>query len=273
MSSGCLLQRPRWKFDTVVFQRQVFEAVSDDNGRDADPSDGPQSPVAGQPGISQLLDGVLQFQRDVFPEQRADFARLAQGQAPHTLFIACADSRVVPELITQSEPGELFVCRNIGNIVPAYGEMLGGVSAVVEYAVIALGVKHIVICGHSGCGAMKALANPGDAALAAMPTVTSWLRNAAAARSVVTNLHPHLHGDAMIEALVQQNVLIQLGHLRTHPAVAARLPSGELALHGWIYHIGTGQVDIVDERTRQTVSIGAAASQLHASRHDIKHQK
>ena len=152
-------------------------------------------------GISQLIDGVRQFQRNVFPEQRDDFAKLAQAQKPHTLFIACADSRVVPELITQSQPGELFVCRNIGNIVPAYGEMLGGVSAVVEYAVLALGVGHIVVCGHSGCGAMKALANPEDKALDNMPTVTSWLRNAAAARSVVTTMHPHLHGEAAVEAL------------------------------------------------------------------------
>ena len=141
--------------------------------------DGP----AGAPdSMSQLLDGVVQFQRDVFPDQQADFARLSQGQNPRILFIACADSRVVPELITQSEPGELFVCRNIGNIVPAYGEMLGGVSAVVEYAVVALRVDHIVICGHSGCGPMRALAEP-EQTLPAMPTVASWLRNAASAPS------------------------------------------------------------------------------------------
>ncbi len=216
--------------------------------------------------MSQLLDGVVQFQRDVFPDQRDGFARLAQAQTPHTLFIACADSRVVPELITQSEPGELFVCRNIGNIVPAYGEMLGGVSAVVEYAVVALGVDHIVVCGHSGCGAMKALAHPEDKALDAMPTVTSWLRNAAAARSVVCTLHPHLQGEAIVEALVEQNVLTQLGHLRTHPSVVARLARGDLTLHGWIYDIGSGQVEIIDELTRQTVPVSAAASQLHTSR-------
>ncbi len=216
--------------------------------------------------LSQLLDGVVQFQRDVFPDQRDDFARLAQAQKPHTLFIACADSRVVPELITQSEPGELFVCRNIGNIVPAYGEMLGGVSAVVEYAVVALGVDHIVVCGHSGCGAMKALAHPEDKALEAMPTVTSWLRNAAAARSVVGILQPHLEGDAAVEALVEQNVLTQLGHLRTHPSVAARLAVGDLQLHGWIFDIGSGQVAIIDERTRQTVPVATAAAHLHTGR-------
>lgn len=222
-------------------------------------------PLQDADGMSQLIDGVMQFQRDVFPEQRDDFARLAQAQKPHTLFIACADSRVVPELITQSQPGELFVCRNIGNIVPAYGEMLGGVSAVVEYAVVALGVGHIVVCGHSGCGAMKALADPENKALVDMPTVTSWLRNAAAARSVVCTLHPHLHGEAAINALVEQNVLTQLGHLRTHPSVAARLATGNLKLHGWIYDISSGQVELIDELTRQTVPVGTAAAELHTN--------
>ena len=212
--------------------------------------------------MSHLLEGVMHFQREVFPEQRDAFERLAEGQRPHTLFIACADSRVVPELITQTQPGELFVCRNIGNIVPAYGEMLGGVSAVIEYAVMALGVSHIVICGHSGCGAMKALAAPEDAALAAMPTVTAWLRNAAAARSVVRTLHPHLHGDAEVAALVQQNVRTQLGHLRTHPAVAAKLAVGGLALHGWLYDIGSGQVAVVSETSHEMKPIIEAAQQL-----------
>ncbi len=219
------------------------------------------APKGASDSMSQLLDGVVQFQRDVFPEQQADFARLSQGQSPHTLFIACADSRVVPELITQSEPGELFVCRNIGNIVPAYGEMLGGVSAVVEYAVVALRVDHIVVCGHSGCAAMKALAGPQDM-LQDMPTVASWLRNAAAARSVIRTLHPHLHGEDAVAALVKQNVLTQLGHLRTHPAVAARLAAGGLALHGWVYDIASGQVEVIDERTQQTVTAGEAAALL-----------
>ncbi len=220
--------------------------------------------AGGPDSMSQLLDGVVQFQRDVFPDQQADFERLSQGQSPHTLFIACADSRVVPELITQSEPGELFVCRNIGNIVPAYGEMLGGVSAVVEFAVVALQVHHIVICGHSGCAAMKAMVQPQDTLLHDMPTVASWLRNATAAHSVIRTLHPHLHGDEAVAALVKQNVLTQLGHLRTHPAVAARLAGGGLALHGWVYDIGSGQVEIIDERTHETVTASEAATRLRA---------
>ncbi len=212
--------------------------------------------------MAQLLDGVMRFERDVFPNQQADFARLAQGQAPHTLFIACADSRVVPELITQTQPGELFVCRNIGNIVPAYGEMLGGVSAVIEFAVLALGVSHIVVCGHTGCGAMKALAQPEGDTLNHMPTVASWLRNAAAARSVVQMLHPELEGEAAVAALVEQNLRTQLGHLRTHPSVAAKLAVGGLHLHGWLYDIAAGRVSIMDEATGRLMGASEVAERL-----------
>jgi carbonic anhydrase len=109
----------------------------------------------------RLLDGVRRFQLDVFPERQAAYERLMrEGQKPHSLFITCADSRIDPELLTQSEPGEIFVSRNIGNLVPAYGEMLGGISAVIEYAVTALDVDQVVICGHSDCGAMRALLDP-----------------------------------------------------------------------------------------------------------------
>ena len=212
--------------------------------------------------IQRLLTGVRLFRRKVYPQHREDFARLAEGQHPSTLFIACADSRVVPEMITQTQPGELFVCRNIGNIVPAYGEMLGGVSAVVEYAVCALGVSDIVVCGHSDCGAMKALAHPRENPLDGMPTVQSWLRNAAAAHSVVTTLHPHLQGEAATQALVEQNVLTQLGHLRTHPSVAARLAQGTLALHGWVYDIASGSVAVFDEQSRRLVTAEQAATML-----------
>ena len=201
----------------------------------------------GADGFDGLVEGVLQFREQVYPEREAQFRRLASGQRPHTLFITCADSRVVPEMITQTDPGELFVCRNIGNIVPAYGEMLGGVSAIVEYACTALGVSHILVCGHSDCGAMKALLKPDDPSLRRMPTVASWLRNAEAARSVVEVTQPGLEGAAKVQALVEQNVRTQLQHLRTHPAVAARLAEGSLTLHGWVYDIEDGRVSTLDE--------------------------
>lgn len=226
----------------------------------------PEPPEDAPDTMARLLDGVRRFQAEMFPDRRDAFARLAEGQAPHTLFISCADSRVVPELITQSEPGELFVCRNVGNIVPPHGKEAGGVAAVVEYAVVALGVRHIVVCGHSGCGAMTALADPDAPALQAMPGVTSWLRHAATARGAVSMLHPHLHGSASVDALVAQNVLAQLGHLRTYPCVAAGLAAGGLELHGWVFHIRSGEVEVIDETTRKTIPASEAAARLRRDR-------
>ncbi len=138
--------------------------------------------------LLQLVDGFKRFRQDVFPEQEALFKKLASAQSPKAMFITCADSRIVPELITQSSPGDLFVTRNVGNVVPPYGQMNGGVSTAIEYAVVALGVKHIIICGHSDCGAMKAVLNPDP--LEKMPTVKVWLRHAEVARTVVED-HGH----------------------------------------------------------------------------------
>jgi carbonic anhydrase len=207
-------------------------------------------PIDAEDPFDQLLEGVSKFRDSVFPAWREQFAKLAEGQHPQTLFITCADSRVVPEMITQTDPGDLFVCRNIGNIVPAYGEMLGGVSAIVEYACIALGVSHIVICGHTDCGAMKGLLQADDPTLKRMPTVASWLRSAEAARSVVEALQPDIEGPEKVQALVEQNIRLQLQHLRTHPSVAARVADGSLELHGWLYDIENGAVATLDETGR-----------------------
>ena len=206
---------------------------------------------------ARLLEGVKRFQSEIFPQRQEQFADLATGQSPHTLFITCADSRVSPTMITQCQPGELFVCRNIGNIVPGYGEMLGGVSAVVEYACEALNVAQIVVCGHSDCGAMKALLAPEDETLKRMPTVRSWLRNAHAARSVVEVTHPPPQD--MLQAMVEQNVRLQLAHLRTHPSVAARLAAGSLALHGWVYGIDDGTVSVFDVGEQRLTAVAPAA--------------
>src|ERR1700722_7172258 len=133
--------------------------------------------------LEQLKNGVRRFRKEVYPKHAEMYSQAASElQRPHTLFITCADSRVDPIEITSSGVGDVFVTRNIGNMVPAYGEMLGGVSAVIEFAVSSLGVKHIVVCGHSDCGAMKALMDP--ASVEKMPTVKSWLKNAHAALAV-----------------------------------------------------------------------------------------
>ena len=200
-----------------------------------------------QDGISKVIEGYRHFSEEIYPEHRELFDQLRSRQNPQVLFITCADSRIDPSLITHTVPGELFICRNIGNIVPAYGEMLGGVSAVVEYAVVGLKVSEIIVCGHSDCGAMKALKNPDAPSLAAMPTVKAWLRNAEAALGVVRAKDPEATGDQMLRTLTEENVLLQLQHLRTHPGVAAGLATGKVRLHGWIYNIGDGKVEAFDE--------------------------
>ncbi|NID14105.1 carbonic anhydrase [Luteibacter yeojuensis] len=206
-----------------------------------------------------LLRGVEDFSHKVFPESEALFSQLAEGQSPHTLFITCADSRVVPELLTQTQPGELFVCRNIGNIVPGYGEMLGGVSAVVEFAVMVLRVRHVVICGHTDCGAMKGLLMPESTK--DLPTVEAWLRNAQAARSAV--FARKLDESAVMQALIEENVRLQLAHLRTHPAVAAARANDAITLQGWVYDIGDGKVSVLDQESDRFIPLSEAIQREH----------
>jgi carbonic anhydrase len=202
-------------------------------------------------GITKVIEGYRHFSEEIFPEHRELFDELRDQQNPQVLFITCADSRIDPSLITHTVPGELFICRNIGNVIPAYGEMVGGVSAVVEYATVGLKVTEIIVCGHSDCGAMKALQNPDAPFLEGMPTVKKWLRNAEAALEVVRATDPQATGEKMLRALTEENVLLQLQHLRTHPGVAAGLATGKVRLHGWIYRIGDGRVDAFDEVTHQ----------------------
>ena len=191
----------------------------------------------------RLKEGIRRFRTEVYPEHREAYTRAElEPQKPHTLIVACADSRIDPERITQSRPGELFVTRNIGNLVPPYGEMLGGVSAVLEYAVSALKVQHVVICGHTDCGAMKALTHPEQ--LSQMPTVRRWLRNAEAAMSVAKEVESK---DNFLMSLTKQNVLMQITHAKTHPSVAGAMARGELVISGWVYEIGSGNVLIYDE--------------------------
>ena len=194
--------------------------------------------------LERLKQGVRTFHEETYPAQAEHYRHAASvPQTPHTLMITCADSRIDIETVTHSQPGQLFITRNVGNIVPGYGEMLGGVSAVIEYAVSALQVKHVVICGHSDCGAMKALLNPDS--LNNLPTVKSWLRNADAAISVSNSLA--LEGEApadRLTRLTERNVLLQLQHLRTHPSVAGAMARGELTISGWVYDIGSGDVRI-----------------------------
>ena len=204
----------------------------------------------------RLFAGLRRFQREVYPKQEAAYRRaVLEGQKPHALFITCADSRIDPELITQSGPGEIFVSRNIGNVVPAYGEISGSVSAIVEYAVAGLKVSQVVVCGHSDCGAMIGLLHPEK--VAQLPVVKSWLRGGETALSIVRSRNPEGDEHAALEELVEENVLQQLHHLRTHPSVAGRLAQGSLALSGWVYDIGNGTVRVYDEGQRKFLPLPA----------------
>lgn len=194
--------------------------------------------------LKHIVDGFLHFHHDVFPEQEELFKKLATAQRPRAMFIACADSRIVPELITQSAPGDLFVTRNVGNVVPPYGQMNGGVSTAIEYAVLALGVQHIIICGHSDCGAMRAVLNPQS--LEKMPTVKAWLQHAEVARTMVQENCNCANEDESMQVLTEENVIAQLQHLRTHPSVASRMANGQLFIHGWVYSIGTSEIKAYD---------------------------
>jgi len=197
--------------------------------------------------------GVVRFQNDLFPEKKDLFEKLSKGQSPEALFITCSDSRIETAMITQTDPGELFICRNAGNIVPPHTEQTGGITASIEYAVSVLNVPHIVICGHTECGAMKGAMN--QEALKDLPHVRKWLGYASAALQVVDELAEGKSEDERMRLLLEQNVILQLQHLKTHPSVARRLAKKNLMLHGWVYDIATGGVDAYDAEAGRFVPV------------------
>jgi carbonic anhydrase len=206
--------------------------------------------------MKRVIEGLLKFQKEVFPKKKDLFASLAAEQNPGVLFITCGDSRIVPDLMIQSNPGELFILRNAGNIVPPDSEAGGGVTATIEYAVVALNIPDIIICGHSNCGAMKAVLHPET--LVDMPKVAPWLRHADAAYRVVRENYPQLSESERLEILTKENVVTQLEHLKTHPSVAARLARGAVSLHGWYYDIRNGSVQAYDASAGDFVFLDGA---------------
>lgn len=205
--------------------------------------------------MQKLVEGVHHFQKGIFGSHRELFERLVPGQQPLALFITCADSRIAPSLITQTEPGDLFILRNAGNIVPPHGAGDGGgEAATIEYALSVLGVPDIILCGHSHCGAMKALLGP-TSNLEELPATRKWLGNAEATRRIIRETYPHLEGAGQLSACVEENVLVQLENLRTHPTVAAGLAKGTLNLHGWVYKFETGEVFAFDPHQGQFVPL------------------
>lgn len=194
--------------------------------------------------MDKVIKGVLNFRQNIYPENKALFSSLASGQNPDILFITCSDSRIDPNLLTGSDPGDLFICRNAGNIIPPHSNETGGVTASIEYAVAVLGVRHIIICGHTDCGAIKGALDL--SALKGLPHVKEWLGHCRSAMEIVRERH-NIPFDQCIEPehlneAIEENVLQQVQHIRTHPVVAAKLATGKIQIHGWIYNIKKGGI-------------------------------
>lgn len=194
--------------------------------------------------MKNLLPGLRRFSEHVFPERQELFQSLSQGQKPHTLIITCSDSRIDPNLVTQTDPGEIFVVRNAGNIVPPYGASRGGEEAAIEFAIQGLCVSNIVICGHSQCGAMAALVDKVN--LDELPSVKNWLCHANATKKRVQAM-----GKTDLHHVIEENVLVQADNLKTHPAVSAALRVGRVRLYGWVYNFEKGMVTVYDPKSQR----------------------
>lgn len=210
--------------------------------------------------MDHIIRGVQDFTNNIFPEKKEFFETLAASQQkPRALFITCSDSRVEPNLITQTDPGDLFLLRNAGNIVPPYGAAPGGgTGATIEYSIAVLGIRNVIVCGHSHCGAMEALLHPES--VRDLPEVAQWVTYAEATRRIAKHRYGHLHGYDFDRAVIEENVLVQLNNLSTHPVVAARLASDEISLFGWYYEIETGIIYEYNQREGQFLQI---TSDLH----------
>lgn len=190
--------------------------------------------------MEKLIKGLHQFQSEIFGEYEGLFARLQEGQNPEALVITCSDSRINPHLITQSKPGDLFVLRNAGNIVAPFCGQDSGEWATIEYAVCVLGIRDIIICGHSNCGAMSGVLNPPS--VDGLPSVSTWLEHSAPTRDLIRTNYAHLDESATHATAVQENVLLQVEHLRTHPMIEQALIDDRVNLHAWVYVFETAEV-------------------------------
>ena len=218
--------------------------------------------------MQRLVKGLHTFQSQVFSSHKELFERLEKGQTPETLFITCSDSRIDPNLITQTGPGELFIVRNVGNLIARYDEHVGSTAAAIEFAVAALQVKNIIVCGHSNCGAMKAVLEPES--IEELPAMKAWMGHAKETGRLVRENYGHLEGEAQLTATVEENVLVQLENLRTHPSVSAAMGKAGLKVHGWVYKIQTGEVFAYDAAQAQFLPLADAGiaplDEAHRSR-------
>lgn len=194
--------------------------------------------------MDHIVKGVLNFRKNVYPEHKDLFGELATGQSPEVLFFTCSDSRIDPNMMTGTNPGDLFICRNAGNIIPPHSNETGGMTASIEFAVAVLHVRHIIVCGHTDCGAVKGALDVQG--LKGLPHVQEWLGHCRSAIEIVRERHD-IDSDGPLDSqylneAIEENVLQQVQHLRTHPTVAAKLATGKIRIHGWVYDIKSGNI-------------------------------
>lgn len=220
--------------------------------------------------MEKLYRGIHKFQSSHFKREEEFFRRLSGTQNPEVLFITCADSRVDPNLVTQSRPGELFIVRNVGNIIPPYDAIRdkNSVAAAIEFAVLKLKVTDIIVCGHSNCGAIEALCGD-EQELESMPHLRDWLNIALPVKETVATICSGLSTEDCRRIAEEENILAQLRNIQTYPFVAESLTEGKLYLHGWYYKIETGDVYAYNPNTEMFEVIVYAGS---TSKHLI-HQK
>ena len=202
--------------------------------------------------MQKIVNGYLRFKESGFEERKDLFAKLSNSQSPEVLFITCSDSRIDPNLITQTEPGDLFVIRNAGNIVPPHTVGSDGIVASIEFAVVALGVEHIVVCGHSNCGAMKGALN--TSGLTALPKVREWLNYCSEAVALVESREGDLMSDEL-NSVTQENVLLQIKRLEQYPEISKRLARSDIEIHGWIYEIGDGTIKCFNQEKQVFIEL------------------
>jgi carbonic anhydrase len=208
--------------------------------------------------MKNLMPGLRKFTENVFPIQKELFETLSQGQKPHTLLITCSDSRIDPNLLTQTQPGELFVIRNAGNIIPPFGSSGGGEEAAIEFAIDGLNVSNIVICGHSHCGAIAALMDKVD--LNPLPSVKHWLRHAQSTKKRILSCSKR--NDYSLSDVVEENIFAQIDNLKTHPSVSSALREDKIRIYGWIYQLETGEIRIFDQKSKQFVNTSEVKEEL-----------
>lgn len=203
--------------------------------------------------IKRIIDGLNDFQEHYFKDHQQMFEKLSEGQTPEILFITCSDSRIDPNLLTQTEPGELFIIRNLGNIIPTHGILNCGEGAAIEYAVQTLNIKEIIVCGHSHCGSMKGLLKLNSLA-DELPLVYDWLKhNAEPTRRIIRDNYQGYEGEELLQIAIQTNVLTQIENLETYPAIRSKMHSGKLQIHAWFYEIETGKIFAYDASQFQFV--------------------